>query len=161
MEVIHISDLNGRLNIVGGCRIELKGNFFGSERHKLYLIFFLNNLTILLHFRILLVYSLFYLKLFPQIQKILSIKMFGLFHLMLFPQIQKYCPLKYVWFLQSYSVKFGMVKIYSINYCYIIIICVFVVIYQSNEVLFKVSDNLQIILLTGALFHLSLSSFIE
>ena len=127
----------------------------------IWFFFFFNNLTILLHFRILLVYSLFYLKLFPQIQKILSIKMFGLFHLMLFPQIQKYCPLKYVWFLQSYSVKFGMVKIYSINYCYIIIICVFVVINQSNEVLFKVSDNLQIILLTGALFHLSLSSFIE
>ena len=170
MEIIYISDLNGRLNRAVGCRIELKGNFLGSERHKLFLIFFFfffNNLTILLHFSILLVYSLFYLKLFPQIRKILSIKMFDLFYLKLFSTNTKILSIKIclislkLFSFLSKNSKFGMVKIYSINYCYIIIICIFVVIYQSNEVLLKVLDNLQIILLAGALFHLCLSSFIE
>ena len=61
--------------------MELKSNFLGSERHKFW--FFFNNLTIRLHFSILLVYCLFYLKLFPH--------------------IQNYFQLKYGWFVQEHS----------------------------------------------------------
>ena len=83
MEISHISDYNGSLNIVIGQHMELKGNFLRSERHKFSFFFFFNNLTILLHFSILLIYCLFYLKLFPH--------------------IQNYFQLKYGWFVQEYS----------------------------------------------------------
>ena len=90
-------------------------------------------------------FDLFYLKLFSTNTKILSIKI-CLISLKLFSFLSK-------------NFKFGMVKIYSINYCYIIIICIFLVIYQSNEVLFKVLDNLQIILLGWCFVSFGLVQF--
>ena len=52
--------------------------------------------------------------------------------------------------------KFRIVTVFRLNYGYIVLTSVFVVIRQSNQVSLKISDNLRIKILAGALFHLCL-----